>query len=169
MASDPLQTLADRVTEFLVRMGLSPDGPDQGPFLFRFGSTVVMVSLFVQGSEAYVRIASIVLKDFRASLDLVTRLLRLNTEVLLGAFLLFEDDTLSFAATLLGDDLSETQFRKTLEYVAQVSDEYDDELMAIVGGRRAMDLVDAGDGCEADAPGDGVSGEHVANPWGAEE
>ena len=136
-----MSALSDRVTEFLVEMGLAPEGPEQGPFMFRFGSTVVMVCLFEHGGDVYVRIASVLLKDFRPTLDLVTRILRLNTEVLLGAFLLFEDDTLSFSATLLGDDLSPTPFRKTVEYVARVSDEYDDELQAIAGGSRAEDIL----------------------------
>jgi len=138
---DNVTPLLDRVSEFLVEMGLPPEGPENGPFFFRFGSTVVTVSLFTHGDDAYVRIASVLLRDFRPSLELITRILRLNTEVLFGAFLLFEDDTLAFAVTLPGVELTLSQFRGALAYVGSVSDEYDDELMAIAGGRRAMDLV----------------------------
>ena len=108
---------------------------------FTYGSTVVMVSLFEQGDATYCRFASIMLKDFEPTLELLQRVLRLNTEVLFGSFLLFEDGTLSFSATLLGNHLDHEEFERTLQYVAQVSDDYDDELQALVGGKRAIDVL----------------------------
>ena len=100
-----------------------------------------MISLFEEGEDTFCRFASIMLRDFEPSLELLQRILKLNTEVLFGSFLLFEDNTLSFSATLLGNHLDYDEFDKTLRYVAQVSDDYDDELQSIGGGQRAQDVL----------------------------
>lgn len=138
---DRLQVLEERVESYLGRMELEAEKTDERLYLFKYGSTIVMISLFADDDASYCRFASIMLRDFEPSLELLQRILRLNTEVLFGAFLLFEDNTLSFSATLLGEHLDFEEFDKTLRYVAQVSDDYDDELQAIGGGQRAEDIL----------------------------
>ena len=136
-----LQILEERVKAYLAEMELDPAQSEDGLYLFKYGSTVVMITLFEEGEETYCRFVAIVLKDFQSTLELLHRILRLNTEVLFGAFQLFEDGTLSFAATLLGNNLDFDEFEKTLRYVAQVSDDYDDELQVLGGGLRAEDVM----------------------------
>jgi hypothetical protein len=136
-----LQILEERVNAYLGEMELTPEQSDDGLYLFKYGSTVVMISLFEEGEDTFVRFASIMLKDFEPSLELLQRILRLNTEVLFGSFLLFEDNTLSFSATLLGNHLDFDEFERTLRYVAKVSDDYDDELQSLGGGQRAEDVL----------------------------
>lgn len=136
-----LQILEERVKAYLAEMELDPAQSEDGLYLFKYGSTVVMITLFEEGEETYCRFVAIVLKDFESTLELLHRILRLNTEVLFGAFQLFEDGTLSFAATLLGNNLDFDEFEKTLRYVAQVSDDYDDELQVLGGGLRAEDVM----------------------------
>ncbi len=138
-----LDLLDEQVRSWLGEMGLDPGPRKDGLYLFKYGTTVVMLSLFSEGNETYCRFASIVLKDFQPNLELLQRVLRLNTEVLFGSFLLFEDDTLSFSVTLLGNHLDEATFDKTLRYVAKVSDDWDDELQRLGGGIRASDLISA--------------------------
>jgi hypothetical protein len=137
----PLHLLQQRVEAYLAEMGLDPEQSDDGLYLFKYGSTVVMVTIFAEDESTFCRFASIMLKDFEPSLELLQRVLRLNTEVLFGSFLLFEDDTLSFSATLLGSHLDFDEFEKTLQYVAKVSDDYDDELQKLAGGKRAEDVL----------------------------
>ena len=139
--SDVLRALNDRVSAFLLRLDLDPDQNGEGFYLLRYGSTVVMISMFEDHTHSYVRFASTVLANVTPSLDLVTRILRLNTEVLFGAFLLFEDDTLSFTHTLLGDTLAFEAFEHALAYVARVSDDHDEALQGIAGGLRAEDIL----------------------------
>lgn len=139
-----LVVLQERVSGYLADMGLEPEQSEDGLYLFKYGSTVVMVSLFEEGEESFVRFASIMLKDFEPTLELLHRILRLNTEVLFGAFILFEDNTLSFSSTLLGNHLDFDEFEKTLRYVAKVSDDYDDELQNLGGGQRAEDVLRQG-------------------------
>lgn len=139
-----MQILEERVKSYLAEMELSPEQSDDGLYLFKYGSTVVMISLFEDNEQTFCRFASIMLKDFEPSLELLHRILRLNTEVLFGAFLLFEDNTLSFSATLLGNHLDFDEFDNTLQYVAKVSDDYDDELQVLGGGQRAEDVLKEG-------------------------
>ncbi len=136
-----MQLLEERVSAYLGQMDLVPDQSEDGLYLFKYGSTVVMISLFEEGEDTYCRFASIMLKDFEPSLELLHRILRLNTEVLFGSFLLFEDNTLSFSATLLGNHLDFDEFERSLRYVAKVSDDYDDELQNLGGGKRAQDVL----------------------------
>lgn len=136
-----LEALETRVATYLGEMDVNADQSEEHMCLFKYGSTVVMISMFEDGEDTFCRFASIMLRDFEPTLELLQRILRLNTEVLFGSFLLFEDNTLSFSATLLGNHLDFDEFDKTLRYVAQVSDDYDDELQAIGGGRRASDVM----------------------------
>jgi hypothetical protein len=141
LSSERMQLLDERVSAYLGEMQLVPEQSEEGLHLFKFGSTVVMISMFEQADDTFCRFASIMLKEFEPSLELLQRILRLNTEVLFGSFLLFEDNTLSFSATLLGNHLDFDEFEKTLRYVSQVSDDYDDELQALGGGKRASDVL----------------------------
>ncbi|MBX2799113.1 MAG: YbjN domain-containing protein [Myxococcales bacterium] len=136
-----LKILEERVNAYLGEMNLAPERESDELYLFKYGSTVVMISLFEEGEDTFVRFASIMLKDFEPSLELLQRILRLNTEVLFGSFLLFEDNTLSFSATLLGNHLDYDEFERTLRYVAKVSDDYDDEFQVLGGGQRAEDVL----------------------------
>ena len=107
-----MQILEERVKTYLGEMELEPEQSGDQLYLFKYGSTVVMISLFEEGDQTFCRFASIMLKDFEPSLELLHRILRLNTEVLFGTFLLFEDNTLSFSATLLGNHLDFDEFEK---------------------------------------------------------
>lgn len=139
-----IQILEERVKTYLAEMELEPEQSEDGLYLFKYGSTVVMISLFEEAEQTFCRFASIMLKDFEPSLEILHRILRLNTEVLFGTFLLFEDNTLSFSATLLGNHLDFDEFETTLRYVAKVSDDYDDELQTLGGGQRAEDVLREG-------------------------
>ena len=136
-----MQILEERVKSYLGEMELEPEQSGDQLYLFKYGSTVVMISLFDEDDQTFCRFASIMLKDFEPSLELLHRILRLNTEVLFGTFLLFEDNTLSFSATLLGNHLDFDEFETTLRYVAKVSDDYDDDLQVMGGGQRAQDVL----------------------------
>ena len=87
------------------------------------------------------RVLATMLAGVHPSIDLLTRLLQLNTEVLLGSFLLFEDGTLVFSYTMMGEAIEFAAFEFALRYVAQVGDDYDEELQSIAGGMRAEDIL----------------------------
>ncbi len=139
-----LKTLDENVRTWLEATGLALDPADDGLYLLKYGSTVVLLTLFERADATFVRFVSVVLKDFEPSMELLQRILRLNTEVLFGQFLLFEDDTLCFSATLHGDHLHPDTFASTLRYVAKVSDDWDDELQRLGGGMRASEILASG-------------------------
>lgn len=127
-----LGDLRNTVESYLDEMAL--DYTSGGPYLFRVGSTVVVISLFSHGRDTFCRVVAILFEELDPTLELLQRLLRLNTEVLFGSFLLFEEDTLAFSATLLGNHLDLDEFAKTLRYVAHVADTYIDELARLAEG-----------------------------------
>lgn len=141
MSSPIVEQLEDRVTALLVDLGLPPGPQGHGLFAFRHGRTVLLVSVFEAGGLGWVRVATPLLKDFRPNLELVTRILRMNTEVLLGGFLIFEDDTLTFSVTLAGEGLEERAFGLAVDHVARISSACGEELQAIAGGRLASELL----------------------------
>jgi hypothetical protein len=142
--TERLEDLAATVSTFLGQMGVECDRSDAGLWLLRYGSTVVMISLFEDHGHAFVRIGAPLLAEVEPRLELVTRLLRLNTEVVVGAFLLFEDHTLTFAHTILADELDFGVFEHGLRYVARVADDHDEELQSVAGGKRMEDLLASG-------------------------
>jgi hypothetical protein len=145
MLAQDIDRIAETLVTWLQDMGLDPAEDPRGPHAFRFGSTLVLVRLLERDGEPYVRFTALLLKDFRPNLNLVTRILRLNNEVLYGAFLLFEGDTLAFAVTLPATDLGTVTFRRTLQYVAWIADEYDEEFQIVGGGLKAEELMAGAD------------------------
>ncbi len=139
--SDRLDQLSATVDEYMLRLGIDSDVTPGGFWTARFGSTVVLVSVFEEEGHAYVRLASIVLVGAHTTLDLLTRLLRLNSEARFGAFQLFDDQTIAFTHTLTGEPLSFPIFEGALRYVARVGDDHDEELQTLVGGERAEDVI----------------------------
>ena len=57
-----LEDLEEKVQKYLAEMGLSPIQSSDGLYLFKYGSTVVMVSLFDEEEDTFCRFASIMLK-----------------------------------------------------------------------------------------------------------
>ena len=139
-----IKVVEARVLSYLASMGLTLDAADDGIYFFKYGSTVVTVSMFEVEGHSYVRIASTLLKDFEVSVELMNTIFQLNNQVLFGAFLLFEDKTISFSATLLGENLDHNELTVTLKYVAKISDDYDDVLQELAGGKKASDILAEG-------------------------
>ena len=127
-----LSRLHETVEQYLVEMELSFDG--DGPWLFRTGDAVLVISLFEHGEDTFCRVTAVLLEQLEPTLELLQHLLRLNTEVLFGSFLLFEENSLAFSATLLGNHLDLDEFAKTLRYVAHVAQLHTEDLAALAGG-----------------------------------
>lgn len=138
-----MEPLVDRISDYLVQMDIDPEPTEEGIFLVRYGSAVVMISTFTHDGQEYVRLAAVLLLGFRPKLELLTRLLRLNSHVLMGSFQLFEDETLCFTHTLLAKGLDLATFRHALLYVGRVADDHDEALQALGGGERMEELLDA--------------------------
>lgn len=134
--------LEQTVEGFLREMDLLNEGERAHLKMLRFGSAVVMLSLHEKEDQALCRFTSIVLKECTPTPQLLEMILELNQEVQMGSFLLFDDRTLAFAASIASETLTLERFQNALNYVAQVADDYDDPLQQVAGGLRAQDLLE---------------------------
>lgn len=139
--TEPRESTSERIDGYLLRLGVDSELSPHGFRSLRLGSTVVMVSTFEDGGHAFVRLAAIVLIEAHTSLDLLLRILRLNNEAKLGAFQVFDDQTVAFTHTLIADHLDFDDFDIALRYVARVADDHDEALQALAGGERAEDTI----------------------------
>ena len=133
--------LTRQVETFLQRMNLLEKGEQAHLKLLKFGSTVVMLSLAEKQAQACCQFTCIVLKECTPTPQLLEMIMELNQDVAVGSFFLSKDATLTYSSTLSGEGLTFEAFEKTLNYVAQVADDYDDPLQDIAGGLRAQDLL----------------------------
>jgi hypothetical protein len=129
------------VEAWLRRMGVPSDTSSPGPWWIRFDGSLVAIDLVESGGEAYTRIAALIATNTSASLDLISRLLALNNQMLMGAFRLLDDGTLAFSCTCVLDENAFESFRKTLEYVAQIGERFGPELQALGAGRDVLSLL----------------------------
>lgn len=113
---------------------------DRGSYTIARGSTQVMIIVrpFTEDDTAVEFIAQVV-TDANIDEKLMKYLLRMNAELHFGAFALLFDDTITFSHTIAGKNLDENEFLTALNSVAVISDHYDDEIVAIAGGKRAKD------------------------------
>lgn len=111
-----------------------------GSFTLSRGSAVVMVVVRAFGEHDYcVECLAHVVVGATLSEDLLKYLLRKNSELHFGGFSLLFDDTVAFSYTLPVTNLSAEELATAVNAVATISDYYDDEIVAMAGGRRAVD------------------------------
>lgn len=113
---------------------------EKGKYTISRGSTQVMVIIrpFTKDNSSVEFIATVV-SDGTITPDLAKFLLRTNSELHIGSFGLLFDDTIVYQHSLSGNTLVESNFIETLNVVATISDFYDDEIMLVAGGKRAID------------------------------
>ena len=70
---------------------------------------------------------------------LLGRLMRLNATNPVGAFGMLFDDTIIFRHSISGANLDLNELRMSIRTVAFFADEYDDDILKLAGGYRAVD------------------------------
>jgi len=93
----------------------------------------------VQNKERLSRIAEEE-REVREKIEVYQELLRLNSEVLLGAFSMDGRD-IFFSHSFLGRRLRPEQLIASLDTVATISDEYDEQLVEAYGGETALERL----------------------------
>jgi hypothetical protein len=110
-------------------------------FYLKYGSTVLEISILpFQEDDAVIEILAFCVQSVEPSFELMQELLRLNSEVPLGAFSLVERD-IFFSHAFLGRRLVGEQLIASLESVATISDEWDEKLVERYGGETALDRL----------------------------
>jgi len=110
-------------------------------FYFKYGSTVLEISIEpYQEDDAVVEVLAFCVQNVDPSFELMQELLRLNSEVSLGAFSAVGRD-IFYSHAFLGRRLRPEQLIASLDSVASISDEYDEKLVAKYGGVTALDTL----------------------------
>jgi len=117
------------------------DDADHCDFYLKFGSTVLEISIEpFADDEAVIEVLAFVVQGVEPTFELTRDLLRHNCEVPLGAFSMVGRD-IFFSHSFLGRRLSPEQLIASLDIVANVSDEYDEQIVAAFGGETAIERL----------------------------
>jgi len=113
-----------------------------GSFTISRGSTQVMILVrpFTK-NETCIECSSNVVFGAEITPNLMRFLLRKNAELHFGSFGLLFDDTIIFAHSITGTNLDANELITTLNSVAIIADYYDDIIVELAGGKRAVDVV----------------------------
>jgi hypothetical protein len=110
-------------------------------FYLKYGSTVLEISIEAyEEDDAVIEILAFCVQGVEPTFELMQELLRLNSEVPLGAFSLCGRD-IFFSHSFLGRRLRPEQLIASLDSVASISDLYDEKLVAKYGGETALERM----------------------------
>jgi hypothetical protein len=120
------------------------DDAEHCDFYLKYGSTVLEISIDpYQEDDAVIEVLAFCVQGVEPSFELMQELLRVNAEVPLGAFSM-QGESVFFSHSFLGRRLRPEQLIASLDVVANVSDEYDEKLVASYGGETAIDCLRSG-------------------------
>lgn len=109
---------------------------DNGPFTLQEGSATVSITVRSwYEADSAVEFTSQLVSGATINPEMMNWLLAKNVELHFGAFGLLFDGTVVFSQTLPGCDLSRREFEATTRTVAAIADHYDDEIVAMAGGK----------------------------------
>ena len=116
---------------------------EDGSFTISRGSTQVMIVVRpFTINDSCVECISNVVAGATISNELMRFLLRKNAELHFGSFGLLFDDTIIFSNSLSGINLDVNELKTSLNAVAVIADYYDDIIVEMAGGNRAIDNVE---------------------------
>ncbi|MFZ1731141.1 MAG: hypothetical protein WBQ23_14370 [Bacteroidota bacterium] len=122
-------------------------------YVIRQGSAVI--NIFVRPlskEDCLVTSQAYVVQGAKIGPKILGMLMRLNATNPIGAFGLLFDDTIIFRHSISGANIDLNELRMSIRTVAFFSDEYDDDILKIAGGVRAIDAHTLlGDGAAATA------------------
>ena len=117
------------------------DDAEHCDFYLKYGSTVLEIVIEpYEEDDAIVEVLAFCVQGVEPSFELTQELLRLNSEVLLGAFSMVGNDVF-FSHSFLGRRLRPEQLMASLEVVATISDEYDEQIVERFGGETAIERM----------------------------
>ncbi len=131
-----------KVKEYLGELFEEPyHDPENDHFYVRYGTTVLEISVEPHGTdESVVNIMSYCVQDVELEEDLLLGLLELNHQLVCGAFSLVGND-IFFAQSLYGNSLEPRDLLRAITSVANISDDYDDRIVARYGGQTALEKI----------------------------
>jgi hypothetical protein len=120
------------------------DDAEHCDFYLKYGSTVLEISIDpFEEDDAVIEVLAFCVQGVEPSFEMTKELLRLNSEVPLGGFSMLGKDVF-FSHSFLGRRMRPDQFIASLDAVASISDEYDDQLVKKYGGETALECLRSG-------------------------
>lgn len=117
------------------------DDAEHCDFYLKYGSTVLEISIEpYEEDDAVIEVLAFCVQGVEPSFELMQELLRLNSEVPLGAFSMVGND-IFYSHAFLGRRLRGEQLIASLDSVASISDEYDEHLVSRYGGETALERL----------------------------
>jgi hypothetical protein len=117
------------------------DDAEHCDFYLKYGSTVLEISIEpYEEDDAVIQILAFCVQGVEGTFELMQELLRLNSEVPLGAFSLLGRDVF-YSHAFLGRRLRPEQLIASLDSVASISDLYDEKIVAQYGGETALERL----------------------------
>lgn len=117
------------------------DDAEHCDFYLKYGSTVLEISIHpYEDDDAVVEVLAFCVQGVEPTFELMSDLLRLNSEVPLGAFSMVGHDVF-YSHSFLGRRLRPEQLIASLDAVASISDAYDEELVRKYGGETALERL----------------------------
>jgi hypothetical protein len=117
------------------------DDAEHCDFYLKYGSTVLEISIDpYEEDNAVVEILAFCVQGVEPSRELMSELLKLNSEIPLGAFSLV-DDNVFYSHSFLGRQLQAEQLVASLGSVATISDDWDEKIVAKYGGETALERL----------------------------
>jgi hypothetical protein len=114
-----------------------------GVYAVSRGSTRVMIAVRAfTPEECMVEVTAHVVTGASMSPELMKFLLRKNAELHIGGFGLLFDDTIVFSNSITGTHMDRNELITAIAAVAVIADHYDDEIVALAGGKRASDITE---------------------------
>jgi len=110
-------------------------------FVITEGSAIVQIVVRPwYEDDSVIDIFSFVVEGAEITPELTNFLLRKNATLHFGAFGLTFDNTVIFSYSLAGSNLDINELKAALKTVATIADYYDDQIVAIAGGKRGVDV-----------------------------
>ncbi len=117
------------------------DDAEHCDFYLKYGSTVLEISIHpYEEDDAVVEILAFCVQGAEPSFELASDLLRFNAQLPLGAFSMVGRD-IYLSHSFLGRRLRPEQLIASLDAVASISDEYDEQIVASYGGETALERL----------------------------
>ncbi len=117
------------------------DDADHCDFYLKYGSTVLEISINpYEEDDAVIDVLAFCVQGVDPTFECMAELLRLNAQVPLGAFSMVGPD-IFFSHSFLGRRLRGEQLIASLDSVASIADDYDEQLVEKYGGETALERL----------------------------
>jgi hypothetical protein len=127
----------EKITEFCdVKQGFQPAAEDMPGFVIRNENALVMILAIPWGEDrTVIQIRGLMVRDVPYSGKAAQWLLKLNDELVLGAFGWSTESGLFFEHTILANDMTQAEFTSSLVAVATTSAAYGPKIIDKFGGK----------------------------------